>query len=149
MAYGITKEELHPSLLEYIQSIAENITGNTLKYLKSSTILSGQSSEVSIGISAFNKDTDLLMVYKNSVYMECGYDYNISSDSLKIIATNGESWINGTLFNFICLSNVQELQEYIDGKKISLGSVSLDKLDSELQSIITSNSTDNVDGGIF
>ena len=148
MSYGITKEELHPSLLEYIQGIAGSGSGtSSLRFLKSNTTLSINSNEVSIGISEYNKTRDLLLVYKNSVYIENGIDYTVSSDSLKIVATNSETWSSGSTFNFICLANVPELTEYsIDGKKISLNSISLDKLDSSLQDIISNNS---IDGGTF
>lgn len=152
MSYGITKEELHPSLLEYIQGIAGSGSGtSSLRFLKSNTTLSTNSNEVSIGISEYNKTRDLLLVYKNSVYIENGIDYTVSSDSLKIVATNSETWSSGSTFNFICLANVPELGEYsIDGKKLLANSVSIDKLESSLQNSLNKLINDlTIDGGIF
>lgn len=153
MTYGITKEELHPSLLEYIQSIAgsNQVGTSSFKYLKSNITLIENTGEVSIGISDYNKTTDLLLVYKNSVYIENSIDYNISSDSLKITSISPEVWMSGTQFNFICLKNVPELENYsINGSKIQLETISIDKLDSELQQLINSaSSSDIIDGGTF
>lgn len=140
MIHGITKNELDPSLLEYLQNIAGNNSGGTgssyFRHLKSNTTISQSTNKVTIGIDGYDKDTDLLLVYKNSVYIENLVDYTISSDSLSITSLDG-NWDSNTQFNFICFKNVPELNDYsIDGTKILLKSISLDKLDQILQASI-------------
>lgn len=136
MLYGITKEELHPSLIQYIQSlVGSGGDGNSsLRFMKNTVTLSSNSREVNIGIERFNKDTDLILVYKNSIYLEYLIDFTISSDNSKIISIDSsEIYNSGDIFNFVALINCPELSDYtIDGNKLLKGSVSIDKLDSQL-----------------
>lgn len=154
MLYGITKEELHPSLIQYIQSlVGSSGDGNSsLRFMKNTVTLSSNSREVNIGIEGFNKDTDLILVYKNSVYLEYLIDFTISSDNSRIIATNNsETYNSGDIFNFVALINCPELSDYvIDGNKLLTGSVSIDKLDSRLSESLNNliNGID-IDGGEF
>lgn len=150
--YGITKEELHPTLLEFIENIAGQNQASIVKHLKSNTKLGQSAKEVQISIKDFDKTTDLLFVYKNSVYLEEKLDYNISEDNLKITSTNSETWATGTEFNFICLKNIPELGDNysVNGSRISVKSITKDKLDQALQDLIDrgSNNSD-IDGGTF
>lgn len=151
MIYGISKEELSPALIEYIKAIvgSENgIGANSLRFIKSSTTLGSNSKQVSIAIEEFDRERDLLMVYKNSVYLENNIDYTIDPDNSRIISTSEQNWSQGSIFNFVALLNVPELNEYvINGKKISSGSITIDKLDEELKNSISNSS--NIDGGTF
>lgn len=145
--YGITQAELHPSLLELIKAGA---TSSSLKFIKNTTTLSSSSNEVSINIDTFNKDTDLLLVYKNSVYLEETSDYTISSNSDKIISTKGV-FSTGTIFNFIVFTNCPELTGgQIDGAKLLANSVGINKLETGLAQNINNliNGMD-IDGGYF
>lgn len=154
MLYGITKEELHPSLIQYIQSLVGSggDSNSSLRFMKNTVTLSNNSREVNIGIEGFNKDTDLILVYKNSVYLEYLMDFTISSDNSRIISTNSnETYNSGDIFNFVALINCPELSEYvIDGNKLLVGSVSIDKLDSRLSESLNNliNGID-IDGGSF
>ena len=150
MIYGVTKEELHPSLVEYIRAIVGNGSGNnSLKFLKSNTTLASESRSVSIGISEFVKERDLLMVYKDNIYLENNINYTIGSDG-RINIYGATSWAKGSVFNFVVILNVPELTEgyIINGQKLSSGSVSLDKLDDDLQDLIADIHRD-IDGGTF
>lgn len=152
--YGkITRAELHPSLIEFIQSQTGTGNGGSVKFIKNSVTLSSSSNEVSIGIDTFNKDRDLLLVYKNSVYLEDKEDYNISSDGRKITSING-NFSNGSVFNFIVLANCVELTDgLIDGTKLLSNSISINKLDRDLVEKINNLSNGNnnmdIDGGEF
>mgnify|MGYP003294922594 CR=1 FL=1 len=53
--------------------------------LKSRTVVTEEVSEVVIGITGFNKASDTLVVFINSVFATEGVDYTISEDSKKII----------------------------------------------------------------
>lgn len=151
MLYGITKEELHPSLIQYIQSLVGSGDGNSsLRFMKNTVTLNTNSNEVTIGIEGFNKDTDLILVYKNSIYLEYSTDFTISSDNSKIISLDG-SYNSGDVFNFVALINCPELTDYvIDGNKLLTNSVSIDKLDAQLSEKLNNliNGTD-IDGGEF
>ena len=146
-SYGkITRSELHPSLLELIETSG----GSSVKFMKSSTTLSSSTNEVSINIDTFNKDKDLLLVYKNSVYLEETEDYTISPDNSKIISVD-ENFSTGSVFNFIALANCPELAGgQIDGAKLLANSVGINKLEAELAQNINNliNGMD-IDGGYF
>lgn len=72
--------------------------------LKNTIFLSENSTYVEIGIPGYDRTTDTLMVYNNSVYIEEAKDYTISADNNYIIRTNGETWnghIQTNVFNFV------------------------------------------------
>lgn len=96
----ITKQQLSDGLLEYIASNK----GSNITFKKNSVVIPNDTNIVPIGIQGYNKNTDLLMVYKNTVYLEETIMYTISSDSNYINNPNG-NWDTGTLFNFIVIKN--------------------------------------------
>lgn len=103
----ITKQQLSDGLIRYIKELASNAGtgGGSLSFKKNSVTLSQSAERVTIGIEGYNKNTDLLMVYKNTVYLEEGSMYNISEDSLYITNPNGQ-WNNDivdSVFNFVVL----------------------------------------------
>lgn len=97
----ITKQQLSPSLLEYINS---NKGGSNITFKKHSVVIQQATDRVNIEIDGYNKYTDLLMVYKNTVFLEDGRMYKISDDSLYITNPNG-NWEAESLFNFIVIKN--------------------------------------------
>lgn len=103
----ITKEELHSSLLNWISTNSGAGSGSFVKALKNSVVISSQTNSVTIGISEYNKDTDTLMVYKNSTYLEENIDYSISTDSMKITNLNGfwNTENSNVTFNFVVFKN--------------------------------------------
>ena len=120
MSGKITKNELSDSLIQYFIDLIRENSGSSGEgsttivaptYLKSSVEISTKTSSVTIPSSFnFNKSKDLLLVYKNSVYLEEQYDYTISSDSTTISAVDTNDWAADTdttcLFNFIVIKNV-------------------------------------------
>lgn len=99
----ITKNELHSSLLDLI-----NNSGGKFEILKNSVELVAQTNTVDIGINEFNKNTDTLMVFKNSIYLEEGISYMLTDDSRSIVSLE-EGWKlnnNKVEFNFIVFKNV-------------------------------------------
>ena len=95
---------------------------------------------VDIGISTFNKDTDLLMVFLNSIYLEEGDDYTISPDSKKIVYAGDEAGWDGTdvsqVFNFVVFKNVSDVTGDIDGSYLVDNTVGYDKLSFQVQNYI-------------
>lgn len=103
----ITKEQLSDSLLNFItQNAGSGTSGGaaTIEFKKNSVTVQSSVTQVAIGISGFDKSKDLLMVYKNSVYLEENVIYTITSDSLYIQKIEG-SWneSGSSLFNFIVI----------------------------------------------
>lgn len=122
MSGKITVNELSPSLIEYFKTLIKQEAGgssgggsttpttNPVTYLKASQNLTSTGNTITIPTSfSFNKSTDLLFVFKNSVYLEENYDYTISSGSTTITAVDGD-WVGSveepTQFNFVVLKNV-------------------------------------------
>ena len=65
-------------------------SGGRLSTARNRVVLDGESkSEVSVGVSGFNKASDVLMVFINSRFMTEGVDYEINDDSTKIVAIEG------------------------------------------------------------
>ena len=102
MAKGrITKEQLSDNLMNYIM---ENAGGSSIVFKKNTVKIQSESSKIAIGIEGFVKSVDLLMVYKNSVYLEENEDYIISADGLYIEKMEGTWNESGTSsFNFIVI----------------------------------------------
>lgn len=101
----ITKEQLSKSLLDFISqnAIAPTFSGD-LKFKKNSTTIQSSVNQVAIGIDGYDKSKDLLMVYKNSVYLEEDVVYTVTSDSLYIQKMNGNWNETGTsVFNFVVI----------------------------------------------
>lgn len=121
MSGKITVNELSPSLIEYFKTLIKQESGgssgggdtgttNPVTYLKASVNLTTTGNTVTIPTSfSYNKSTDLLFVFKNSVYLEENYDYTISSGSTTITSADGD-WVgtvsDPTQFNFVVLKNV-------------------------------------------
>lgn len=113
----ITINELSPSLIQYIKDLiiqnSGGTTGNPVTYLKHSIELTSSTTSITIPTNFnFNKSTDLLMLFKNSTYLEESYDYTISSDNTTINMVTGSEWYitdedaPSCLFNLIVLKNV-------------------------------------------
>lgn len=100
----ITKQQLSDSLLQYINSIK----GSSIQFRKNTVTVEEATNKVAIGISDYNKDSDLLMVYKNTVYLEDTIMYTVSSDNAYINNPNG-TWDANSLFNFIVIKITSSL----------------------------------------
>lgn len=73
-----------------------------LSFVKKTVTLQSASATIPIGVPGFNKDTHLLMVFKNSVYLEVTDDYTIDTSSTNINLIGGTAAI-GTVFNLIVI----------------------------------------------
>lgn len=73
-------------------------------FSKNTVNLSVASKTVTIGVSGFDKSRHMLMVFKNSVYLEETVDYIVSADNLTITcADSSYTFAKDTVFNFIVL----------------------------------------------
>lgn len=133
----ITKEQLSDSLLSFITQNAGSGSGgpSTIEFKKNSVTVESSTNRVAIGISGFNKSSDLLMVYKNSVYLEESVVYTISSDNLYIQKIDGNWNETGTsVFNFVVIKGGASSSGGSNG--IADGSITKAKLANELQNKI-------------
>lgn len=127
MAGKITINELSASLIQYLKNLIKEevassgggsgggggtVTASPVKYLKSSISLKYGTSSITIPTSFnFNASKDLLMVFKNSTYLEEDYDYTINSSSTTINMMSSNGWFASEdapdcLFNLIVFKNV-------------------------------------------
>ena len=81
-------------------------SANEIVKLKNIVIVNEAVNEVEIGIDGFNEGDDLT-VYKNSVYMMEGIDYEINADSDKIILN--EACAVGSIFAFEVIKTVAKI----------------------------------------
>lgn len=111
MTRGITIYELSPSLRKLIEEgnggggtgPTPEPSGRGIQVKKNTTVINTTVTKVDIGIPEFNKTKDLLLVMKNSTYIEEGTHYTISNDG-HILALSGQSWNTERIpmaFNFI------------------------------------------------
>ena len=134
----ITKEQLSDSLLSFITQNAGSSAGGSasIEFKKNSVIVESSTNRVAIGISGFNKSKDLLMVYKNSVYLEENVIYTISSDSLYIQKIEGNWNESGTsVFNFVVIKGASSSTGGSSSGTIEItdGSITEIKLAQELK----------------
>lgn len=108
---------------------------NKLVSFKNSTRVNNITTTVAINIEEFDRKTDTLFVYQNSVYLEEGQDY-ILEDNLHISSTLDEVFDGSEdeqIFNFVVLKNVEkEYTGTIDGVSIKDGSITESKLSAAL-----------------
>ena len=110
-----------------------------LTVLRNSVIVNTNISSIAIGIVGFNKNNDQIFVYKDSIYVEQNQEYLLNSDGLSIVKTVG-TW-DGTItpinFNFVVFKNVVQGVALSDGSLIQIQSITLDKLNLDIQNKIS------------
>lgn len=127
MAGKITINELSASLIQYLKNMVKeevassggtsgggsgSTTTSPVTYLKSSVSLKYGTSSITIPTNFnFNASKDLLMVFKNSTYLEEDYDYTINSSGTTINMMSSNGWFASEdapdcLFNLIVFKNV-------------------------------------------
>ena len=105
-----------------------------LTSIVNNVILNGPKSEVEIGVSGFDKNNDMLLVFKNGVIMVEGVDYNINSNSQSITSISG-TWNQGNLEDYgITFVVFKEITRY-DGTG---GNITMNMLGSDVKNTINS-----------
>ena len=127
-------------LLKHVKKVnGDNILlDSKMCVLKSNKTISAPTSEVEIGIDGFNKDSDYLTVYVNSTYLTEGVDYNISSDSRKIVSLNGnwnEESLSDYRFSFVVVKEVGIInpEAVVGTENLKDGSVTMSKLGEDVK----------------
>lgn len=100
--------------------------------------LTQDQNNVSIGITNFNTNDDVIFVYLNSTWLQKDEDYILNDGLLRIESKDGSNWKNGDTFNFVILKNVdKDAVPTADGSLIQDGSITIAKLATSIQNYIT------------
>ncbi|HGG0416521.1 TPA: phage tail protein [Clostridium sporogenes] len=134
-----TKKDIENIQKDLEQNIKDMELKSKIKLFKNTAILEEKSNRVRIGISEFNMLKDELLVYQNGIYIEKDKEYKISLDGLYIEKTS-ERWNKDTVFNFVMYKGIKDKIAYEDGSLILNGSITLDKLNLDIQ-----NKINNID----
>lgn len=123
--------------------------GGSMASFRNSVTVSSANRYVDIGISQFNKNTDILFVYQNSVYLELDQDYALD-DSTRIRCLNGNWCSSGQpqTFNFVVLKNVIRGYEGIDGALLKNNSITKNKLSQDILDLLNKIGTGGSGGGV-
>lgn len=116
-------------------------TGNTqVLIFENEVILNAETSNVSIGITEFDNNTDFLMVHQNTTYIKKGSHYTINANGISIDKISG-NWTNGTILVFTVFKNIAvEAPEY-NGQYIINGSITNEKLSDDIKNSINEANT--------
>ena len=123
---------------KWVEKIISSGIGGSMKLNcdRSTSTITNYAEKVAIGIPAFNKDTDTLLVFVNSTYIEEGIDYEIDADGEYILSKEDDGWHGEKTeqqFNFIMFKNVGTDEVIYDGRLLYNASISYDKLTYDLQ----------------
>jgi hypothetical protein len=124
---------------------------NGIGYLKNSNTITSPVTQVEIGID-FKPDLDVLFVFKNTVYLEEGINYEFSTDGKYILPKN-DTWTGTveepTIFNFLMFKATPMNQLEVDGDIIADGTLNFSKFDAYTQNLIMKIPAERITGGIF
>ena len=110
----ISLDKLGEDVQEAIRNAAESGgSGSKLASVQNAFVLDMNASEIEIGITGFNKSTDTLLVFKNSVHMAEGIEYTINDNNIAINKIEGE-WLSGDSFVFLAFLNVMSEEDLND-----------------------------------
>ena len=124
--------------------IEELISGGFLRKIariQNTVVIAEAQNEVAIGIEDFNKDEDLLMVFKNSTFMTEGIDYIVSENNT-IINLEDSFWNTNNeanyTFTFVVMRHMPVLNkdQYVNADLLQDGAITLNKLDPEIIEVI-------------
>ena len=137
----ITVDKLGEDVQEAIENAAANGGSGKMTCVQNVVTIDSAASEVEIGISGYDKNSDTLMVFKNSVHIAENVEYTISDDSSKIVKMDGnwnEDGESGFGFVFIVFKYVVEsdIENSLAGTVIKDGTITVDKLDEDVQEVI-------------
>ena len=115
------------------------VVDSKLASITNHVVIGNGVSEVEIGIEGFNAESDMMMVFKNSVFMVEGVDYQVNGN--KIVST-GEVWNENGIADYgITFVVFKEVVEYdgsaeVKAENIADGSIGIDKLGEDVREAI-------------
>lgn len=127
----ITMAQLSDSLKYKI-----NNANGSIGLTRCTTLLTVNSDRVLIDTTLFNKNVDVLLVFKNTTFLQEIEDYTISEDGKYILSINGGIWEaseeDPVVFNFVIFKAISAVGNHIDGKLLIPNSIDEDKLSQDL-----------------
>ena len=115
-----------------------------LAHYESRTTLLSDSDIASIGISEYNKDTDILLAFLNGDKLLKDVDFFIDNDT-QISKTAG-TWSTGDNLDFLVIKSKSSLDDTYDGRVLLEKSVSIESFEDSLQSIVNNIIEDEITG---
>lgn len=113
-------------------SIASN-TG-AVGFIRKSITVEQEAKQIELDLM-YDKVSDAMLVFKNSVLLEVDEDYTVDMDKQVLINSKG-NWSAGTLLNVIVLKSVPIENVKFDGDLIKDGTITIDKLSQEFNTLI-------------
>lgn len=141
-SWNISAEAGHEMIFKVINLVDTLDSEQIMKKIKNTVTISSEASEVVIGIDGFDKETQVLTVYKNSTYLTEGVDYEISADSSKIVCLNG-SWNKDNVADY---SFTFEVLKNVSVYKADEGSVGMEHLKNDVKEAIENASNIDLSG---
>lgn len=130
-------------LSETLQSLIKNASGAGIAMKRGSLTITEDTPKVQINLDLFNKHSDGLFVFKNSVFLNEGFDYTVNSDNTISPVNGTNSWEASVdmpvTFDFMSLINVPSDKVQINSQLLAPGSIAEDKLDQALKDKINAD----------
>lgn len=116
--------------------LANSIASNTgaVGFIRKTILVEQDTNEIELDLM-YNKVTDAILVFRNSVLIEAEEDYTIDMDRQVLINPNA-NWVAGTLLNLMVFKSVPVEDVKFDGDIIENGTISIDKLSPEFNVLI-------------
>lgn len=116
--------------------LANSIASNTgaVGFIRKTILVEQDTNEIELDLM-YNKVTDAILVFRNSVLIEAEEDYTIDMDRQVLINPNA-NWVAGTLLNLMVFKSVPVEDVKFDGEIIEDGTISIDKLSPEFNVLI-------------
>lgn len=116
--------------------LANSIASNTgaVGFIRKTILVEQDTNEIELDLM-YNKVTDAILVFRNSVLIEEEEDYTIDMDRQVLINPNA-NWVAGTLLNLMVFKSVPAENVKFDGEIIKDGTISIDKLSPEFNVLI-------------
>lgn len=133
----IRKHLLSPKLLDEIMNSGGGSGQANIAVRKYHQRITSDTNKIYIGTDHFSEKTDVLLVFRNSVYLENEIDYTFNPSDKTITRADGHNWEASseipTMFFFVCILNVPSADVKFDGSKLLDGTVTEDKLSNEVK----------------
>jgi hypothetical protein len=147
-----TKEEIEEILRNYQPTIEGGVVVSTTEVISTTAIIDTATNSISLaGLKSVVEDDDFLVVHYNSTHLIQGIDYNLSSDRSKIVKVSGnwnESNTAGCTFSFDLFKLNTSYENSIDGSWIKDGTITWNKLNSDVQNKILQGGNNSGTGNV-
>lgn len=108
-------------------------TGGRLESRNDQVVTSGSTSVVTVPVAlGFDPTSDLMLVFKDTAYVAEGTDYTLAGDG-STITTIGGDWTDGTVLDFLVITNTKTNLLTYDGALVGDGTLAETKLSQAIR----------------